>query len=257
MTPPAIGSAGLEQSTTSFAVTPQQRRFFQTFGFVRFDGLFADDIAEITAAFDDVVRSGGSDAGEASIRQESDLDGYGSAFSEDQLVEITDDVHFGARRVVVPFVVDRHERIERITTDERFVAVAEGLVGPDYEVIGSDGNVFDCDTSWHFDFYGAPIEQLFVKTFLYLDPVDADHGALRVIPGTNHWDTPFARSLQGGLAEWRSIEENFGVPGDQIPYWSIDSQPGDLLVAYYRTLHATYGGSEGRRLICINLHGRD
>ena len=76
-----------------------------------------------------------------------------------------------------------------------------------------------------------------------------------MLPGSHYWNTAYAEGLRGSLADWRTIESNYGVPGDEIPYWSIDSKPGDLLVSYYRTLHATYGGGEGRRLICINVHG--
>ena len=256
MTISAGGPTEAPPATAGFEVTAQQRRYFETFGFIRFDGLFADDVADITAAFDQVVsESGPAEDVDDATRLESDLEGYGAAFEDRARLEIHDDVHFGKRRIIVPFVIGKHERLSALTSDERFTTVARALVGPGYEVVGSDGNVFFCDTSWHFDFYGAPIDQLYVKFFLYLDPVDADHGALRVIPGTNYWNTPYAEELRGSLADWRAIEDTLGVPGDQIPYWPIDSRPGDLLVAYYRTLHATYGGDTGRRLIAINLRG--
>lgn len=256
MSTPIADPPSSAPTTAPFEVTEQQRRFFQTFGFVRFDGLFADDIADITSAFDDVVTASESAAADSqSVMHESDIDQYNTAFEELERVETHDHVHFGKRRIIVPFVLEKHERLAAIPQDDRFVTAARALIGPEYEVVGSDGNVFHCDTSWHYDFLHAPLDQLFVKFFLYLDPVDGDTGSLRVIPGSNHWDTPFAAGLRGSLADWRSIDDALGVPGDQIPHWPIDSRPGDMIAAYYRTLHATYGGVSGRRLIAMNLHG--
>lgn len=238
-----------------FAVTDQHRRFFRTFGFVRFPGLFAPDIARIATAFDEVAARARAVDDEPSVLDPGQLDQYQAAFTEGAPVDSYDHVHFGRRRTILPFVLDSHPDLAAIPTDPRFVAVADGLLGPGHEVIGSDGNVFDCDTSWHYDYFLAPIDQFFVKFFLYLDPVDRDSGALRVIPGTSFWDSDFAGTLRSGLADWEDIGDAFGVTPQEIPSWAVPSTPGDLIVTYYRTVHATFGGDEGRRLIAINLRG--
>ena len=59
MTISAGGPTEAPPATAGFEVTAQQRRYFETFGFIRFDGLFADDVADITAAFDQVVSESG------------------------------------------------------------------------------------------------------------------------------------------------------------------------------------------------------
>lgn len=239
----------------TFAVTDQHRRFFRTFGFVRFEGLFAPDIDRISAAFDEVAARAHAGDGELSTLPAGKLDQYQEAFDEGAPVASYDHVHFGRRRTILPFVLDSHPDLTAISSDPRFRAVTDGLLGPGHELLGSDGNVFDCDTSWHFDYFLAPIDQFFVKCFLYLDPVDRDSGALRVIPGTSFWDSSFASTLRSGLADWEDIGDAFGVDPQEIPSWTVPSEPGDMIVTYYRTMHATFGGSEGRRLIAINLRG--
>lgn len=240
----------------TFAVTDQHRRFFRTFGFVRFEGLFAPDIDRISAAFDEVADRARQNEDEPSVLEPGQLDQYHAAFTDGAPVDSYDHVHFGRRRTILPFIIDAHPDLSAITSDPRFLAAADGLLGPDHELVGSDGNVFDCDTSWHYDYFLAPIDQFFVKFFLYLDPVDRDSGALRVIPGTSFWDSQFASTLRSGLADWEDIGDAFGVAPQDVPSWAVASRPGDMIATYYRTVHATFGGDEGRRLIAINLRGQ-
>ena len=83
MTISAGGPTEAPPATAGFEVTAQQRRYFETFGFIRFDGLFADDVADITAAFDQVVsESGPAEDVDDATRLESDLEGYGAAFED-------------------------------------------------------------------------------------------------------------------------------------------------------------------------------
>jgi hypothetical protein len=244
---PAIGTEGA-------IVTDQHRRFFRTFGFVRFDGLFAPDIGEITAAFEEVAERA-RDAEEPAVLDPGRPDLANAAFTQGTPVDSYEHVHFGRKRTILPFVLDAHPRLGAIASDPRYLAVAEGLLGPGHELLGSDGNVFDCETSWHHDSFLAPLDQYFVKLFLYLDPVERDSGALRVIPGTSFWDTQYATALRTQLVDWRDIDGLYGVAPQDIPSWSISSTPGDLIACYYRTVHATFGGASGRRLICMNLRG--
>lgn len=239
-------------TSAAFAVSDQQRKFFHTFGFIRFESLFAGDVAEITAAFDEVVA--GTDTSERATIEPGRVDQYQRAFEENATMESYDRVHFGRRRVIVPSVIDQHERLSAIVADARFVAAAEGLLGPGYELTGSDGNVFYCSTAWHFDSFLASMDQLYVKFFLYLDPVGADSGALRVIPGSHAVSSDFANVLRLGTADWDSIESQFGVSGTDIPNCVVPSRPGDLIATYYRIQHATFGTDDPRRLIAINAH---
>lgn len=204
-------------------------RYFETFGFVRLPGLFADDIAELTEAFEAVF-----------------------AAQQEQAYETFDDMHFGRRRLSLPYFLEYHPRLKELETDPRILGVVTSLMGDGYEYRQTDGNLLWCDTSWHCDIYDSPLDQFHIKLFFYLDPLGADSGALRVIPGTNFQDSAYARGLRNDLHPWSGIEEHFGVTPDQIPSFAIDNEPGDLIVGNFRTIHATFGGAERRRLFTMN-----
>ena len=254
MRSPSAGPTETTPITPAHSVSVQQRHFFRTFGFLRFDGLFARDADEIVAAFDEVA-SGLDDHRERPVLEPGRTERYRETFEGGGSVDSYDAVHFGRRRVILPNVLDQHERLNAISSDPRFTAAAEALLGPGYELLGSDGNVFYCDTAWHFDSFLAPVADFYVKFFLYLDPVAHDSGALRVIPGSHAIDSPFSRSLRAGLLNWDAIGDAFGASGMDIPCWTIPSEPGDLIACYYRIQHATFGGGDGRRLIAINMRG--
>jgi hypothetical protein len=217
----------MDESPGSYALSPQAVKFFETFGFVRVPGLLADDIDEITDAFEEV-------------------------FAQQPATEMLETVHFSKPRQAIPYFLENHPRLKELETDPRILDVVVSLMGPDFEYRQADGNLLSCDTSWHCDIYGSPLDQFHIKLFFYLDRLDGQTGGLRVIPGSNHHDSPFATGLRVDLDPWTEIEERFGVPPDQIPSFAIDNEPGDLIVGNYRTLHATFGGDDRRRLFTMN-----
>ncbi len=127
------------------------------------------------------------------------------------------------------------------------------VLGPDYEYAESDGNVYSCDSEWHADIYGSPLDLRHLKVAFYLDPLDADTGAVRVIPGTNHWNETYATSLRRSFQRFGEIPEIYGVDGTSVPCTTLPSEPGDLLMWDFRTLHASYGGHARRRLFTLNF----
>jgi ectoine hydroxylase-related dioxygenase (phytanoyl-CoA dioxygenase family) len=208
-------------------LTSQQVRFFETFGFLRIPGFLGDDTPDVIEAFEYV-------------------------FEHYEPVEMFDNIHFDQRRLALPFFLEGHPRLKALETDPRILGVVESLLGPDYEYRQTDGNLLWCDTSWHCDIYDSPLEQFHIKLFFYLDALDADTGALRVIPGSNDYMSAFARGLRNDLERPQDVEANFGVPVDEIPSWTVPNQPGDLVVGNYRTVHATFNGVERRRLFTMN-----
>ena len=56
-------------------------------------------------------------------------------------------------------------------------------------------------------------------------------------------------ALNGGDDQPRSAaaEAAFGMVGADLPSFSFDSQPGDVLVFTVSTFHASFGGEDGRR----------
>ena len=134
------------------------------------------------------------------------------------------------------------------------VGVLSSLLGPDYEDNDSDGNIFACDTGWHSDMFGTNLqERLYIKVYFYLDPLVRDEGALRVIPGTNSLLSPFASdAAQAPLGGRRARVRRSGSTRD-IPSWTIETRPGDVVFGDFRTMHAAFDGGPNRRLFTINF----
>lgn len=226
---PHSATAGDGPATVeTYRLSPQQRTYFETFGYLRIPGLFADDMDWISAGFEDV-------------------------FANHESWDFEQWLHFDKKRSIVPQFIDRNDDLRRLRDDPRVVGIVTDLCGPDYEYAESDGSLFFCDTSWHPDIYGAPIEQFHLKLSFYLEPLTAENGAIRMIPGTNHLGTTYAKVLYGKLQRPEEIRETFGVDFDHIPSTVVESQPGDLLMWSYRTVHASFGGDERRRLFSISF----
>lgn len=91
--------------------------------------------------------------------------------------------------------------------------------------------------------------RVFYKMALYLDPVTATSGALRVIPGSQHYGDHFAEALQASL---RTSQDVLGIHGSQVPAIALESNPGDVVVFNQNTKHSAWGGSNRRRMFTIN-----
>jgi hypothetical protein len=216
------------EDAVGFRPTEAQIAFFRSFGFVKFEGLFREDMATLTEGFEDV-------------------------FSEHQSFDTNVELHFGEKRSIIPQVVTRSDKLRPLLDDHRVNGVVRALLGEPYEYAESDGNLFYCDTSWHSDIYAAPIEQPHVKLSFYLDPLRHDTGAIRVIPGTNWHESEYSRRLRGDLIDPDTVQKVFGVAPQDIPSWTLESDPGDLICWDFRTIHASYGGDARRRLFSVNF----
>jgi ectoine hydroxylase-related dioxygenase (phytanoyl-CoA dioxygenase family) len=215
---------------TMTRLTKQQVKFFETFGYVTLPGLFRDEIGEIDDAFENVF------AHEGHPRMETYVE-----------------LHGEERRVIIPQFVTKHPTLNRLRDDPRVVGIVTSLLGDDHEYAESDGNRFDCESLWHSDTYGAPMGIRHVKVSFYLDTLRADSGAIRVIPGSQHFQESYATALRGVFREPSQIEEKFGVAARDIPSVALETEPGDVVVWDFRSIHASYNGRVGRRLFSINF----
>jgi ectoine hydroxylase-related dioxygenase (phytanoyl-CoA dioxygenase family) len=211
-------------------ITRQQVTFLETFGYLRLPGLFADEIDEITDAFEAVF----ADAANARMDTNAEL-------------------HRNDRRVIIPQFVDKHPVLARLPADERVKEIAQMVLGDDAEYAESDGNLAFCHSEWHADTYGAPLEQRHIKISFYLDRLRDDSGAIRVLPGTHFWKGGYARGLRGTFREFGKTREVFGVDSTAIPATVIDSDPGDILIWDYRVIHASFNGLDRRRFFSVNF----
>jgi ectoine hydroxylase-related dioxygenase (phytanoyl-CoA dioxygenase family) len=150
------------------------------------------------------------------------------------------------------------------------------LVGDDYVYLGSDGNFYSGDTTWHSDSdWGVPerpsrsLQQgqrprPYIKMAIYLDPVVRETGSLRVIPGSHNWGDGYADGLHNTLqAHLPSHPEaadskDFGHVASQseIPSVALESSPGDVVVFIQACKHASFGGTSRRRMFTINCTPR-
>jgi hypothetical protein len=203
-------------------LTEQQIQYFETFGFLAFPGLLSDRIEAITDEFEAVWagRGGGHHGRE----------------------------HDGVRRsCIVPFI-DQSEYLSSLIDDPRILAIATGLLGEEFNYMGSDGNYYAGDTPWHSDGWHPVIRH--IKIAFYLDPLTRDTGCLRVIPGSHRIGDRYADGLHAQIGK---SQELWGVHGREVPAIALETQPGDLVCFNHNTKHAAFGGGSRRRMFTINL----
>jgi ectoine hydroxylase-related dioxygenase (phytanoyl-CoA dioxygenase family) len=217
-------------TTAGTVLSEQQVRFLRTFGFLRIPGMFADEIEEITDAFEAVF---------------ADASHY--------RVEMNETLHRKGRRVMIPAFVDKHPVLARLPHDDRILGIARTFLGDDIEYAQSDGNLAYCPTEWHADTYAAPMTQRHIKISFYLDRLRAESGAIRVIPGTHYWQSPYAVGLRRSFRDVGKTGETFGVESTEIPATVIDSDPGDVLIWDFRIIHASFKGFDRRRYFSVNF----
>src|SRR5689334_18832407 len=204
-------------------LTEQQLAQFETFGYLGFPGLLADRAERIIQEFETIwAKHGGGHAGKP---------------------------HDGKARSAMVQFLDQSEYLSTLLDDPRIEGIAASILGDDFNYMGSDGNFYTGDTRWHSDGYGGRGGLRHIKIAFYLDKLDGNTGALRVIPGSHRVGEPFAEELQRDI---RNSEELWGVTGREVPAIALDTTPGDILVFNHDLKHATYGGSQRRRMFTMN-----
>jgi hypothetical protein len=205
----------------SFELTAADKAAFDTFGFLSFPGLLTHRISGIIDAFEGVwSERGGGHAGKP---------------------------HEGkARSCIVPFI-DQSEVLSGLLEDPAVDAILTGLLGDDYNYMGSDGNYYVGDTAWHSDGWSKTTR--FLKMAFYLDPLTRDTGALRVIPGSHRPGTEYSDRLQTQIHD---SKKHWNMEGRQVPAVALETRPGDIAVFNHNTKHASFGGSTVRRMFTIN-----
>ena len=124
--------------------------------------------------------------------------------------------------------------------DPRIYSTAEQLYGEDAIGLSCNAGSFVNETRWHPD---ADNFQLYgFKFACYLQPLGADDGALRFIPGSHR--RPFHDEVH------RNIDESMhNVP--DVPAYICETEPGDVVAFDFHLWHASWGGSGDRRMVSI------
>ena len=104
--------------------------------------------------------------------------------------------------------------------------LARQMLGRAVVPFRAKGAVYSHETSWHRD---TDLDIAAVSLLAYLDPLDAETGALRVLPGSHRESEAGPRIEDGLQAE------------------VLSTQPGDLIVLNERTRHSSAGGATRRQ----------
>lgn len=212
-------------SAQAFNLTRQQQNFFDTFGYLVLPGLLKDSVPAISAAF------------EALYQQE-----------DKEIIDWRHEAHYmKSRRVLLQFI-ERQPELAALLDHPVINGIFSSLLGENYLYRASEGNIFTGDTYWHSDLYGADFRYRHVKILLYLEPLDADSGAFRAIPGSHLFEDRFSKLLERYV--WKH-EEHYGLQKDEVPCVTIPTSPGDALVFDYRLKHATSHTRHNRRMFSI------
>jgi hypothetical protein len=137
--------------------------------------------------------------------------------------------------------------ISGLLEDPRFVTAAEQLYGPD--VVGFDSNSNNYaggQSPWHPD---TQDEHLFgFKFAFYLQALDGESGALRVLPGS-HKNPYFGELYEVLWPNGDSSGKDVNVA--DAPAFICETRPGDVLAFNYHVWHASWGGSTDRRMVSL------
>ena len=194
-------------------LTEQQVVHFSTFGFLVFRQMFSpDELKIIHAEFDQALESAYRHA----------------PFN-------------GTKRHWVTMMGRETPFFASLLEDPRFCDVAEQLYGEDALGVITDANRYVGDSAWHPD--TGSLHQYGVKFAYYLDPVGAESGALRVIPGSHK------NPLHSEVAEY--LGKSGGIR--DVPGYVCESEPGDVVAFDLRLWHGSCGGSNDRRM-CTTVY---
>ena len=126
-------------------------------------------------------------------------------------------------------------------------------------------------TGWHNDLPYWPIKGWQVATtWVALDPITKENGALELIRGSHKWNRryqPFQPDLHGGAIVSKGAEgetydplPDFETERDRHDIISWEMQPGDVLVFHAMTVHGAAGNNtaeQWRRAYAIRYTGED
>lgn len=209
----------------TFEVTPQQKRHFDTFGFVIFRGLMQDWLQTLNEEFYKV------------------FDHFGVVNN------------FTTSQNRLSFI-ESSEKLSGLLDDSRVHKVAKALLGPEPNFMASSGNYYIKSTGWHSD---VPLDPPWPKNLrsmnmsYYLDPVTEATGALRFMPGTHYLGETYTDDLTANL---KNCKEEWGIEPNEVPAITLEIRPGDLLVFNNYSKHSSFGGGNNRRVILTNFARR-
>ena len=204
-------------------IKQEQKTYFDTFGFIHLPGQFC--VQEMEAL-----------SREADELWEEDRGGRAFAGEPQNIQEF----------------VEKSPVLTRYVVDDRIWGTVEDLLGPSFLWNGSEGNLTArAEHRWHTDRPAEPHATTY-SFHLYLDPVRADTGCLRVIPGSHR--PPLYNALSSIKAHKAdSTLTTYGLDGTAMPCYALESDPGDIVFFNQKIYHGVYGAQTGRRYIKLRF----
>ena len=138
--------------------------------------------------------------------------------------------------------------------DERFFGAARQILGEGTVGSSSNANSFDGDrTEWHPDVRDPHWRG--IKFGCYLQPLDENSGALRLVPGSHKdpLNSDLEKIVLKESVKGHEVESGLGV--EEVPAYIARSEPGDVVLFDNHTWHGSYGGSMGRRMCTVMYFG--
>ncbi len=203
-------------------LTSNQVAHFETFGYVCLPQLLSPDEAAV-------------------IKQEAEqimAEARGGGAPDDQKWQ-----------AVQPFF-ERKPFLSQLPADDRIYGIGQSLFGPDFFLIGTEGNLHVGDTPWHgaLEDIGLPS----VKIAFYVDTLTKETGCLRVIPGTHRGGDPDRFAILRNRSDDPDFRP-FGVAPADVPCVALESRPGDVVAFTEHLLHASFGGGPGRHQHAVSF----
>jgi Phytanoyl-CoA dioxygenase (PhyH) len=187
----------------SFNLTPYSADAFRTFGFVVLRQFFDPSplAAEIDRVMHDGLVSDVSNSGEIRFQYVPMMTGG------------------------TPVSLSLLDRVE---------AVAAALLGGPVLPTRAKGVRYCGNTPWHTD-SAFPLAS--VGFVAYLEPIGAESGALRVLPGSHHPELGDAIRALGAV----------GMEAPALPAHVVVTEPGDMILLDEHLFHASFGGGTRRQ----------
>lgn len=212
-------------------ITPDQKTHFNTFGFISLKQ------AVPTETFIEVAK-------DVDYMLEKNRDGR----------------PFGTEAQSISPFVGQSVTLTNLVNDS-IAEVVTDLIGPDFIWAGSEGHAtLNSTHGWHADRTSEVPEELAytrLKINMYLDPITAENGALRVLPGSHQPEfhkilEPLETiHLKAGNSDPTATP--YGVLGPDMPFVAFDSMPGDLICFNQSLFHSVFNSFAGRRYVAFKF----
>lgn len=145
--------------------------------------------------------------------------------------------------------------------DPRVNEIVESIYPDGFYGVSCNSSSKVGETPWHPDsnfpnFHG-------IKVVTYLQTLNGENGALRVIPGSHRYPihdeikqfkmrkTEFDGVKREKKVDDANAETNGGLAIGEVPALACATNPGDIIVFDFRIWHASTGGAYDRRLLSM------